>query len=114
MTEVIVTRGPMAPDATWPRINARPITRTGGVTVGEWSMTRAAFTDRHQHVEVNTVLEGELVVECDGATHTLGPGETIAVPAGAKARYCAPEFARMVYVYGPGEPGMTDAAYEEL
>jgi ethanolamine utilization protein EutQ len=84
--------------------------------MGEWSLTRAAWTDRHQHIEVNYVLEGELHVTFDGATHVARSGETVLVPRGSRARYEAPVFARMLFVYGPSTDGhaATDTEYEEL
>lgn len=100
--------------ASMPRLTGGASVSVDGITVGEWTLTRAAFTDRHQHVEINTVLEGELHVTCGGETHVLRPGEVIVVPAGSRATYAAPEHARMSYVYGPGTPGMTDVAYEEF
>ena len=115
MEQPVVVRGRgLTPVDGMPRLLASATTEAGGVVTGQWSLERAAFTDRHQHVEVNTVLEGELHVHCLGAVCVLSPGDTIAVPAGAVARYEAPAYARMTYVYGPGERGMTDDAYEEL
>lgn len=86
------------------------------VVVGEWSLTRAAWTDRHQHEELNYVIEGELHVSYDGATYVASPGDVVIVPAGRRARYAAPEFARMVFVYGPSTDGhaASDTEYAEL
>ena len=80
-------------------------------------MTAAAWTDRHQHEEVSYVLEGELHVECDGVVRVVRPGEAVFVDAGCVARYSAPVYARMLYVYGPspdGRHGATDTRYEAL
>ena len=84
--------------------------------MGEWSLTAAAWTDRHQHEETNWVLEGELHVTCDGRTEVVGPGQAVIVPPGALARYAAPVHARMLFVYGPSADGhaMSDGRYEEL
>jgi hypothetical protein len=40
----------------------------------------------------------------------------VVIPPGALARYEAPVFARMLFVYGPSDDGhaMTDGCYEEL
>ncbi len=114
MPRATVHAVPIAAAEAMPRITGGPAVVTDGITVGEWTITRAAFTDRHQHAEINTVLEGELHVTCEGETQVLRPGQTIVVAAGSKATYAAPEFARMSYVYGPGEPGTADVAYEEL
>ncbi|MGQ0466668.1 MAG: cupin domain-containing protein [Sporichthyaceae bacterium] len=114
MADAQVTRTDLRPLANMPRIAVTTASDVDGVSVGEWTLERAAFTDRHQHAEINAVTEGELHVTCGGTTHVLGPGDRIVVPGGEKARYCAPVFARMVYVYGPGEPGMAGMLYEEL
>ncbi|GAA0618033.1 hypothetical protein GCM10009547_20370 [Sporichthya brevicatena] len=114
MERVTVTTVPTTPSASMPRLTGGASVSVDGITVGEWTLTRAAFTDRHQHVEINTVLEGELHVTSEGDTHIVRPGQTIVVPAGSRATYAAPEYARMSYVYGPGTPGMTDVAYEEF
>lgn len=86
------------------------------VVVGEWSLDRAAWTDRHFHEELNHVIEGELHVTYDGETHVAVPGDVVVVPAGARARYAAPVYARMVFVYGPSEDDHAshDTDYTEL
>ncbi len=108
--------GPLAARGTRDRIRgSRPIA-TAELVIGEWSLTAAAWTDRHRHEETNWVLEGELHVTCDGRTEIVGPGQAVVVPPGALARYAAPVYARMVFVYGPSADGhaMTDGRYEEL
>jgi uncharacterized cupin superfamily protein len=109
---------PLTPSPDRPRMAGREsIMTAGGLVVGEWSLTRAAWTDRHQHEEINRVLEGELHVTCDGATTTVvSQGATVVVPAGALARYEAPVFARMLFVYGPSTDGhaTSDSRYDEL
>jgi quercetin dioxygenase-like cupin family protein len=85
-----------APPTGWPQL-----------AMGEWSLSRGGWTDRHPFDELNYVLEGRLVVECDGEVLEAGPGETVQVFAGSVAHYHAPDHARMIYVYGPnpnGEP----------
>ena len=89
---------------------------TGGLMVGEWSLTRAAWTDRHRHEEISHVLEGELHVTCDGEKVVLPVGASVVVPAGSLARYEAPGFARMLFVYGPSVDGhaTADWRYDDL
>ncbi|MGE0000343.1 MAG: cupin domain-containing protein [Ilumatobacteraceae bacterium] len=101
---------------TTSRKPAHRLVDTPELVMGEWSLTKAAWTDRHQHIEVNYVLDGELHVSFDGVTHVAGPGEAITVPAGSLGRYAAPEYARMLFVYGPSIDGhaATDTLYEEL
>jgi ethanolamine utilization protein EutQ (cupin superfamily) len=89
---------------------------SGGLVVGEWSLTAAAWTDRHEHDEINRVLEGELHVTCDGVAEIVRAGELVVVPAGSRARYAAPTYARMMFVYGPSADGHagTETTYEPL
>lgn len=90
--------------------------RTRDLALGEWSLTEAAFTDRHQHEEINYVFDGELHVTWDGVTHVAGPHSIVVVPPGALARYEAPMHARMLYIYGPSQDGhaATDVEFEDL
>ena len=80
-----------------------------GVVVGEWELEHAWFEDRHPHDEINYVLAGELVVTCAGVVHHLRVGDTIRVPGGTAARYAAPVFARLLFVYGPNQSGAPSA-----
>ena len=108
--------GPLAPRGARLRIRSgRPIA-TEQLVVGEWSLTSAAWSDRHQHEETNWVLEGELHVTSAGRTAIVRPGQAVVIPPGALARYEAPIFARMLFVYGPSNDGhtMSDGDYEEL
>jgi mannose-6-phosphate isomerase-like protein (cupin superfamily) len=69
--------------------------------LSEWSLEGASWTDFHPHSETNVVLVGELHVESGGATVVVSAGDTVTVPAGSTGRYWAPEFARMLAIYGP-------------
>jgi quercetin dioxygenase-like cupin family protein len=106
----------MGPRTDRPRVQGRAVVATDELVIGEWSLTAAAWTDRHQHEETNWVLEGELHVTCDGRTEVIGPGHAVIVPPGVLARYEAPVHARMIFVYGPSADGhaMADGRYEEL
>ncbi|MGH3396447.1 MAG: hypothetical protein ACRDPO_17335 [Streptosporangiaceae bacterium] len=49
--------------------------------------------------------EGRLVVECDSERVAAGPGDVVRVPRG-RAAYCsAPDYARMLFIYGPNPDG---------
>ena len=108
--------GPLTSRPGASRMHGRRPVATEQLVIGEWSLTAAAWTDRHQHEETNWVLEGELHVTCDGRTAIVRPGEAVVIPRGALARYEAPRHARMLFVYGPSADGhaTTDARYEEL
>jgi len=108
--------GGLVPRPDRPRMGGAPAVTAGPLRMGQWSLTAAAWTDRHHHDETNWVVEGELHVTCDARTEVVRAGETVVVPAGSLARYAAPGFARMLYVYGPSDDGhaMFDWRYEEL
>lgn len=113
---IIEPNVPLRPHEDSPRMAGRPALSTSSLLMGEWSLSAAAWTDRHQHEETNYVLEGELQVECDGTTNVVGPGAFVVVPAGSRARYAAPVYARMLFVYGPSTDGhaSSDTEYVEL
>lgn len=83
-----------------------------GIALMEWELTRAQWTDRHPHDEVNYVLAGELHVTSDGETVVAGPGDTVLVAAGSRATYAAPEHARMLAIYGPNPDGLDSGDFE--
>lgn len=70
--------------------------------LAEWELRAAGWSDKHPHTETNVVIEGELHVSCDDGTTVIArQGDTVTVPAGATGRYWAPDYARMIVVYGP-------------
>ena len=81
----------------------------------EWELTAESWTDQHPHSEYNFVIEGELFVEAGGVTVEARSGDVVRVPAGAVGRYWAPNYARLLAIYGPssGEPSRR-LAYERL
>jgi quercetin dioxygenase-like cupin family protein len=102
-----LTVGPQANDSEAACLPILPAPASGWpqLAMGEWSLSQGGWTDRHPFDELNYVLEGRLVVECDGEVLEAGPGETIQVFAGSAAHYHAPDHARMLYVYGPNPAG---------
>lgn len=72
----------------------------------EWQLRGESWTDWHPHVEYNYVIEGQLLVESGGVTVEARRGDLVRVPAGTVGRYWAPEYARLLAIYGPnrGEP----------
>lgn len=82
----------------------------------EWELRGEAWSDAHVHDEYAYVLEGRLLVTCDGETVEATTGDMVRVPAGSVGRYWSPDYARMLGIYGPNPSGapMTDAHYEKL
>ena len=78
-----------------------------GVALTEWELTKAEWTDRHPHEEINYVLEGELHVESEGRTVIARAGDTVCVTPGSTGRYLAPDHARMLAIYGPNPKGLS-------
>jgi quercetin dioxygenase-like cupin family protein len=112
----VASGGPLGPRPGRPRIQGGGAVATEQLVIGEWSLTAAAWTDRHAHEETNWVLEGELHVTCDAHREVVTAGQAVIVPGGVRARYEAPRYARMLFVYGPSEDGhaLLEGAYEEL
>ena len=112
----VVDGGPLVPRPGRPRVRGGTPVPTEELVIGEWSLTAAAWTDRHQHEETNWVLEGELHVSWEDRHEVVRPGQAVIVPRGASARYAAPVHARMLFVYGPSVDGhaAADGHYEEL
>lgn len=81
----------------------------------EWELTGESWTDEHPHSEYNFVIEGRLFVESGGVTVEAHSGDVVRVPAGVAGRYWAPEYARLLAIYGPskGEPSRR-LGYEKL
>lgn len=81
----------------------------------EWVLTAESWTDQHPHSEYNFVIEGQLFVESGGVTIEAKAGDVVRVSAGAVGRYWAPDYARLLAIYGPsnGEPSR-ELGYEKL
>ena len=76
-----------------------------GVQIAEWELRAEEWVDRHPHDEYNFVLEGTLIVSCDGETVEAPVGSLVHTPAGSTGRYSAPSYARMLGIYGPNATG---------
>jgi quercetin dioxygenase-like cupin family protein len=82
-TVKVIDGGPLAPRPGRPRVRGGQVARTAQLVIGEWCLTAAAWTDRHQHEETNWVLEGELRVTCQGRHEVVRPGQVVVVPTTA-------------------------------
>ncbi len=109
-TAVASPADPTSVPACWPILPA-PASGWPQLAMGVWELRASRWGDCHPHDEVNYVLAGTLIVECDGLTIEGGPGDTIRVPAGLPASYHAPEYARMLYVYGPNPEGRPSTTF---
>lgn len=102
-TDFATTRSPDDTDGA-PKCRAIRPPVAGGWTepaLFEWELAGESWTDEHPHTEYNFVIEGKLFVESGGATVEAHAGDVVCVPAGAVGRYWAPEFARLLAIYGP-------------
>ena len=106
--------------AEWPGMRSRwifPPTKGGWspFALGAWELEKAAWTDLHHHDEIAVVVEGELHVTVDGKTVIARPGDTVRAKAGHLGHYAAPEYARMIAIYGPNAGDADEAfGYQEL
>lgn len=75
------------------------------VVIHEWEMEGQGWEDLHPHDETTYLLAGELVVESEGVSVRLGPGDAALVRGGYLGRYLAPGYARMLAIYGPNPSG---------
>lgn len=94
----------------WPRlrcrfINADPIGPWEDFRLSEWELEACGWEDFHPHSETNFVMEGELYIESEGKTVILRAGDSARVNPGQLGRYWAPNYARMVTIYGPNPEG---------
>ena len=78
---------------------------TGTGTVSVARMTSPAGWEepaqRPEFDEVTVVLEGAVVVEHDGGSITVGPGEAVLARAGERVRYSTPDGAEYVAICVP-------------
>ena len=78
-------------------------TGTEGVSVARMT-SPAGWTEPAQTPafdEITVVLEGGVVVEHDGGTITVGPGEAVLARAGERVRYSTPDGAEYVAICVP-------------
>ena len=90
-----------------------PTTGWSQLALGVWELRQSEHGDCHPHDEVNYVLEGTLIVDCDGESVEARPGDVVRVPAGRPAFYRAPDYARMVFVYGPNPEGLPPTTFPD-
>ena len=106
MTPVHVTAPTVVPgvgEKVIRELVGRVNTATDGVSVARMT-SPAGWTEPAQTPEfdeVTVVLEGEVVVEHDDGTITVGPGEAVLARAGERVRYSTPAGAEYVAICVP-------------
>ena len=81
------------------------------VALMEWELAGETWSDEHPHDEYNYVLDGLLLVSCDGQTVEVPAGSVVRVPAGTTGHYSAPTHARMLAIYGPNPRGEASSVH---
>ena len=92
-----------APGATW-----------NDVVIHEWELENEGWEDLHPHDETTYLLAGELVVESEGESVTLHPGDAAVVRGGHLGRYIARGYARMLAIYGPNASGAQSSQFRSF
>jgi mannose-6-phosphate isomerase-like protein (cupin superfamily) len=70
----------------------RELHHTAEQSLAEASLPAGAETQRHHHAlteEIYVVLEGTAMMEVDGSRRSVGPGDAILIPAGARHQISA-------------------------
>ena len=92
-----------APGATW-----------NDVVIHEWELEGEGWEDLHPHDETTYLLAGELVIECEGESVTLLPGDAAVVRGGHLGRYVARGYARMLAIYAPNPSGAQSSDFRSI
>ena len=113
----------LRPDGEGRRSGCRPVTTHvtgapgaawGDVAIHEWELEGEGWEDLHPHDETTYLLAGELVIECEGTSVTLRPGDAAVVRGGHLGRYLAPGYARMLAIYGPNPSGAQSSRFRSF
>ena len=84
------------------------------VAIHEWELEGEGWEDLHPHDETTYLLAGELVIECEGDSVTLHPGDAAVVRGGHLGRYLAHGYARMLAIYGPNPSGAQSSRFRSF
>ena len=84
------------------------------VAIHEWELEAEGWEDLHPHDETTYLLAGELVIESEGESVTLLPGDVAVVRGGHLGRYLAPGYARMLAIYGPNPSGAPSSGFRSF
>jgi len=84
------------------------------VVIHEWELEGEGWEDLHPHDETTYLLAGELVIESDGTSVTLRPGDAAVVRGGHLGRYLAKGYARMLAIYAPNPSGAQSSHFRSI
>ena len=84
------------------------------VAIHEWELEGEGWEDLHPHDETTYLLAGELVIESEGVSVTLRPGDAAVVRGGHLGRYLASGYARMLAIYGPNPAGAQSSHFRSF
>lgn len=92
----------------------RPGAAWNDVAIHEWELEGEGWEDLHPHDETTYLLAGELVIESEGTSVTLHPGDAAVVRGGHLGRYLAQGYARMLAIYGPNPSGESSSRFRSF
>lgn len=120
-----LAEGTLAPCAIGPEsvVAGRPQARAsteatspdGRLATGLWDCTAGVLDITFRCDELVHIVEGEVVVRCNGLTHHLLPGHVAYFPRGVVALWDIPEYVKKAYVHRyPPRPSLARRALAKL
>lgn len=73
------------------------------VAAGYMTLQRGEFPWTLDYDEIDVVLEGELVITCQGESVHAGPGDIVFIPKGSQITFGTPSSVRFAYVTYPAD-----------
>jgi len=102
---------PLPPTARWPDgVCDRAVLQRHGVELSIFAPRPRDHQQPHSRDELYFVARGSATFAMDDVTRTVGPGDTIFVPAGVPHRFhdIGADFATWVVFFGPDSNGERD------
>jgi mannose-6-phosphate isomerase-like protein (cupin superfamily) len=88
----LTSRETVQPFETKDGSTIRELMHAANQSLAEATLAPGQTTQRHYHAaseELYSMLEGSGLIEIDGETREVGPGDTVLIPAGARHRLTA-------------------------
>lgn len=87
----------------------------GMLATGMWDCTAGVLDIQFRCDELVHIVEGEVVVRCNGRTHHLLPGHVAYFPRGVQALWDIPQYVKKAYVHRyPPRPSRARRAIAKL